>query len=448
MGVNVRNFYKYLCTILILLLYSATLMASTTQIPRIHVYSDGSVTVELSYSSVIRNTIAKKALLQGELNIEDSYYDVLVNSSIGTGINCEQGFNCTYVEFSSNASSSVNVDYYELNTELNLRIWDDKGNALNTSITSMKYRLNTSSLVGSLRGAIEFYATGESKQLLGFLIAVNKPLIDQYLAMHNVTWIKVNSLTTTISDNKARVEFEVELNNVKLFERTGLNATLIKQYYEKTPSFSSRVLIYYDTLNMFFEAFIRIHGDVNEHIKYAIDAYNLTHMQLRELVHAASELMNTRIMESLPGAVNVGSILGLIKEFTDNFNILKSRGVLVLELSDEFLTLNVSTPRLIKRDSRSPGDTLLALYDIAAKAQRELKAETLLDTIVELVPEKGVKIALNGTEVQQVKIRDIPDLEVTSTQDLGSQLLQLIIVVSVLFVLVTAILIAYKHKRI
>jgi len=448
MGVNVRNFYKYLCTILILLLYSATLMASTTQIPRIHVYSDGSVTVELSYSSVIRNTIAKKALLQGELNIEDSYYDVLVNSSIGTGINCEQGFNCTYVEFSSNASSSVNVDYYELNTELNLRIWDDKGNALNTSITSMKYRLNTSSLVGSLRGAIEFYATGESKQLLGFLIAVNKPLIDQYLAMHNVTWIKVNSLTTTISDNKARVEFEVELNNVKLFERTGLNATLIKQYYEKTPSFSSRVLIYYDTLNMHFEAFIRIHGDVNEHIKYAIDAYNLTHMQLRELVHAASELMNTRIMESLPGAVNVGSILGLIKEFTDNFNILKSRGVLVLELSDEFLTLNVSTPRLIKRDSRSPGDTLLALYDIAAKAQRELKAETLLDTIVELVPEKGVKIALNGTEVQQVKIRDIPDLEVTSTQDLGSQLLQLIIVVSVLFVLVTAILIAYKHKRI
>jgi hypothetical protein len=423
-------------------------MASTTQIPRIHVYSDGSVTVELSYSSVIRNSIAKKALLQGELNIEDSYYDVLVNGSLGTGINCEQGFNCTYVEFSSNASSSVNVDYYELNTELNLRIWDDKGNALNTSITSMKYRLNTSSLVGSLRGAIEFYATGESKQLLGFLIAVNKPLIDQYLAMHNVTWIKVNSLTTTISDNKARVEFEVELNNVKLFERAGLNATLIKQYYEKTPSFSSRVLIYYDTLNMFFETFIRIHGDVNEHIKYAIDAYNLTHMQLRELMHAASELMNTRIMESLPGAVNVGSILGLIKEFTDNFNILKSRGVLVLELSDEFLTLNVSTPRLIKRDSRSPGDTLLALYDIAAKAQRELKAETLLDTIVELVPEKGVKIALNGTEVQQVKIRDIPDLEVTSTQDLGSQLLQLIIVVSVLFVLVTAILIAYKHKRI
>ncbi|MEM0004921.1 MAG: hypothetical protein QXE10_03675 [Desulfurococcaceae archaeon] len=443
-----RNFYKYLCTILILLLYSATLMASTTQIPRIHVYSDGSVTVELSYSSVIRNTIAKKALLQGELNIEDSYYDVLVNGSLGTGINCEQGFNCTYVEFSSNASSSVNVDYYELNTELNLRIWDDKGNALNTSITSMKYRLNTSSLAGSLRGAIEFYATGESKQLLGFLIAVNKPLIDQYLAMHNVTWIKVNSLTTTISDNKARVEFEVELNNVKLFERAGLNATLIKQYYEKTPSFSSRVLIYYDTLNMFFEAFIRIHGDVNEHIKYAIDAYNLTHMQLRELMHAASELMNTRIMESLPGAVNVGSILGLIKEFTDNFNILKSRGVLVLELSDEFLTLNVSTPRLIKRDSRSPGDTLLALYDIVAKAQRELKAETLLDTVVELVPEKGVKIALNGTEVQQVKIRDIPDLEVTSTQDLGSQLLQLIIVVSVLFVLVTAILIAYKHKRI
>lgn len=448
MGVNVRNFYKYLCTILILLPYSATLMASTTQIPRIHVYRDGSVTVELSYSSVIRNTIAKKALLQGELNIEDSYYDVLVNGSLGTGINCEQGFNCTYVEFSSNASSSVNVDYYELNTELNLRIWDDKGNALNTSITSMKYRLNTSSLVGSLRGAIEFYATGESKQLLGFLIAVNKPLIDQYLAMHNVTWIKVNSLTTTISDNKARVEFEVELNNVKLLERAGLNATLIKQYYEKTPSFSSRVLIYYDTLDMHFEAFIRIHGDVNEHIKYAIDAYNLTHMQLRELMHAASELMNTRIMESLHGAVNVGSILGLIKEFTDNFNILKSRGVLVLELSDEFLTLNVSTPRLIKRDSRSPGDTLLALYDIAAKAQRELKAETLLDTIVELVPEKGVKIALNGTEVQQVKIRDIPDLEVTSTQDLGSQLLQLIIVVSVLFVLVTAILIAYKHKRI
>jgi phytoene dehydrogenase-like protein len=49
------------------------------------------------------------------------------------------------------------------------------------------------------------------------------------------------------------------------------------------------------------------------------------------------------------------------------------------------------------------------------RIQSELGVRELLDTIVELIPESGVKITRNGTEVQQVKLREIPELEVTTT---------------------------------
>jgi hypothetical protein len=38
-----------------------------------------------------------------------------------------------------------------------------------------------------------------------------------------------------------------------------------------------------------------------------------------------------------------------------------------------------------------------------------------LNKEVELVPEAGVKILRNGTEVERIKLREVPDLDVVST---------------------------------
>jgi hypothetical protein len=38
-----------------------------------------------------------------------------------------------------------------------------------------------------------------------------------------------------------------------------------------------------------------------------------------------------------------------------------------------------------------------------------------LNKEVELVPEAGVKILRNGSEVERIKLREIPDLDVVST---------------------------------
>jgi hypothetical protein len=64
-----------------------------------------------------------------------------------------------------------------------------------------------------------------------------------------------------------------------------------------------------------------------------------------------------------------------------------------------------------------------------------------LNKEVELVPEAGVKILRNGTEVERIKLREIPDLDVvsTSSQTATTQIISATIIITVIVLILITI---------
>jgi hypothetical protein len=387
------------------------LIANSLTPLRIHVYNDGSIVVEYSHSMSIEYPSRGVILVQSILGVNDNYYEILGSLSGETGSTCISKYNCTYIEFIANTTSKISGEYYEVTSKFNLSIWDDKNNSLNATIDPLNYKLNITSLIGVLSGVVELNAIGEAKEVYTTLAMLNKPIIENYLAQSNITWIKINTLTTTISNEKARVEFEIEVDESKLAENLELNTTSIRELYKNTPSSTINTYLYFNITHIYTEFSIRVNSNINEQFKYTTNFYKEAYVKLEKTIFEILKSMGIQISTNN----NIKSILNILDEITNTFNIMKSRGELVVEIKGNTINLNITTPRLIKKDSKTPKDTLIALYNLAVRIQSELGVRELLDTIVELIPESGVKITRNGTEVQQVKLREIPELEVTTT---------------------------------
>jgi hypothetical protein len=416
------------------------LVANSLTPLRIHVYNDGSIVVEYSHSMSIEYSSRGVILVQSILGVNDNYYEILGNLSGETGSTCISKYNCTYIEFIANTTSKTSGEYYEVTSKFNLSIWDDKNNSLNATIDPLNYKLNITSLIGVLSGVVELNAIGEAKEVYTTLAMLNKPIIENYLAQSNITWIKINTLTTTISNEKARVEFEIEVDESKLAENLELNTTSIRELYKNTPSSTINTYLYFNITHIYTEFSIRVNSNINEQFKYTTNFYKEAYVKLEKTIFEILKSMGIQISTN-----NIKSILNILDEITNTFNIMKSRGELVVKIKDNTINLNITTPRLIKKDSKTPKDTLIALYNLAVRIQSELGVRELLDTIVELIPESGVKITRNGTEVQQVKLREIPELEVTTT----TPILQtpLVITVGAIVILAAIIIVIIKLKK-
>jgi hypothetical protein len=416
------------------------LVANSLTPLRIHVYNDGSIVVEYSHSMSIEYSSRGVILVQSILGVNDNYYEILGSLSGETGSTCISKYNCTYIEFIANTTSKISGEYYEVTSKFNLSIWDDKNNSLNATIDPLNYKLNITSLIGVLSGVVELNAIGEAKEVYTTLAMLNKPIIENYLAQSNITWIKINTLTTTISNEKARVEFEIEVDESKLAENLELNTTSIRELYKNTPSSTINTYLYFNITHIYTEFSIRVNSNINEQFKYTTNFYKEAYVKLEKTIFEILKSMGIQISTN-----NIKSILNILDEITNTFNIMKSRGELVVKIKDNTINLNITTPRLIKKDSKTPKDTLIALYNLAVRIQSELGVRELLDTIVELIPESGVKITRNGTEVQQVKLREIPELEVTTT----TPILQtpLVITVGAIVILATIIIVIIKLKK-
>lgn len=430
-----NNIYRRVFIAIVLLFTTMILIANSLTPLRIHVYNDGSIVVEYSHSMSIEYSSRGVILVQSILGVNDNYYEILGSLSGETGSTCISKYNCTYIEFIANTTSKISGEYYEVTSKFNLSIWDDKNNSLNATIDPLNYKLNITSLIGVLSGVVELSAIGEAKEVYTTLAMLNKPIIENYLAQSNITWIKINTLTTTISNEKARVEFEIEVDESKLAENLELNTTSIKELYKNTPSSTINTYLYFNITHIYTEFSIRVNSNINEQFKYTTNFYKEAYVKLEKTIFEILKSMGIQISTN-----NIKSILNILDEITNTFNIMKSRGELVVKIKDNTINLNITTPRLIKKDSKTPKDTLIALYNLAVRIQSELGVRELLDTIVELIPESGVKITRNGTEVQQVKLREIPELEVTTTPILQTPVAITIGAISILAVIIIVII--------
>jgi len=406
----VNNICKYILAALLLVLSTlGVVTGSLSTAMKIHVYSDGSIVIDILHHDRVENTGVKEAYVQGNLDVGDDYYELAATLEVATFSTCTPD-TCMYIEGSMITTTTSSSELFELTTMLVLNMWDSRGNALNVSVNPLNYKLNISSLRALLSGIVELSATGEPAQILEYASMLNKSTIEQILEEANITWITVNTFTSEINEHgKVKYTFELEINELELANMLGVNTTFIKEQYKTMPSTTSRVFFYSNTTNNYAEISLRVNKNINEHLEHMVDVYNeiLTQIEI-----ALQEISRTTGIElSIEG---VKPVLAILEKFTDNFTILNSRGLFVLELKENTLTINITTPRLIKKNARTPADTLIALYNLAKDMQSELGIEELLNTTVYLIPENGLKITRNGTEVEQVSLGELAELEVTT----------------------------------
>lgn len=91
----------------------------------------------------------------------------------------------------------------------------------------------------------------------------------------------------------------------------------------------------------------------------------------------------------------------------------------MLKLEGSRLTIETTTPRLLRRGAQTPSDTLRVLYNFAVDAIRELELESagldleeLEETKVAIRAEQGVKVKVAEEEVEEIRFADLEKAEV------------------------------------
>jgi hypothetical protein len=269
---------------------------------------------------------------------------------------------------------------------------------------------------------------------------LNKPATDMYLARANITWVSVKSLSTTISDDQARIDFDVEIDYAKMAEAYKANTTLIKELFKPSPKTELKAHFYFDTIDLRLEISARSYGDVNELVKRIASSLKA----LLPSMMVGGALPRTMLPPIAP-LKSVETLINLVNDFANSFDIVKSRGTMRVELKDNTLTISVLTPKMVKKGSKSPTETLLALYGFASKVQEGLKVEKMLSTTVELVPETGLKVLRNGTEVKQAKLGELKDLRVEAAPA-PTPLWLYAVVTIIVIIIVAGVVIAMRRK--
>ena len=426
----VSDLREYVVVVVLLVLSTAGVLAESTPLTiKIHVYSDGSVVVDLMYSERVEAVYPPRELLaQGVLDVGDDYYELQLELLDMSTLPCSPFYGCLYALLVVNTTTTSSNEIYEERTSLVYNMWSDRGDSLNITVEYLDYALNTTSLKSVVRGRVEVTASGEYAQILEYAAALSKTAIDTLLEQTGVTWISVVDLTTTSEPSRVKYEFTIVIDELEMAEKLGLEDTAeVAEAYRSLPPSTTSIRVFYNTTSISALLSHRASGDINKHLKHVVRAYSRSYTRIQEVYsHSDVEI-------PLKLDIHVHPLISLLEEFTENFIILESRGTLSVRLAEGTLLINITTPRLIKRGAKTPLDTLIALQDFAtlfatptapqdsdASAPRpfeagSLRVEDILNTTVYLVPESGVRITRNGGEVQRAMLGELRELRVEVT---------------------------------
>jgi hypothetical protein len=289
------------------------------------------------------------------------------------------------------------------------------------------------SLSGSLGGELDLRASGEFRKIFLSQTLLNM-LIRGFMSQRDISWIKINNLSTQISGDMIKIKYDLEINFERIIERTGLNISDVKELLRNFSSREDKIYIFYNVSHIIIEMYVRIDSDINKSLREDIAyLYNIQKIFRTKILELIDHKLNIST-EPIYKKDSVEKIMNLSQDLVNMLRILNSKAELKIELKDDLIKINATSPRIINRESKSPKDTLMTLYILASKADEIFKNIDLLNKEVELVPEAGVKILRNGTEVERIKLREIPDLDVvsTSSQTATTQIISATIIITVI----------------
>jgi hypothetical protein len=158
-------------------------------------------------------------------------------------------------------------------------------------------------------------------------------------------------------------------------------------------------------------------------------------------------------MLKLPNSTT--SFLNLLMGFSRAFRILDSEGSITAVFEGEVVRVEFNTPRIVGWNATSTTETLKALHDFIYQAYASLPQAMGAKTPVgktltfRVEAEPGVVVELNGTQVSEVALDDLPNLQVSTQAQANTTVVALGVgVVAVLTGLTAFLLLWRRHRKI
>lgn len=444
---------RYLVFALVLLLLSAPVVELAEDYIEsfvVHVYSDGSVSATIKIRiEEIRST---HPLVGADLtlNIE---FDRNVISDLTLTTEFVEPFPLSIR--TNGSAKTTNLDEKATTTTATLFFQLESPNGtliVNATELNLTFHHETLKYHGS--GRITISGTGQASELVG-TVPMIIGFLNQQLQLDPVLkdTVRVVELShKMLSQNVVELAFNVEVDYV-----TYITKTIPQRAREIIESVKSQVratgqcptelafnfTLAGKTLTLRLQETARCNSTayletIAHTIRYLKEVFNYTAPPARPY--------STPGIPSYPAELSVllqalGRGGELLDDFTEKFVIKPSSLRVSARVDATGTALEFKTPKLAKRDAQDSSETLRALYEYAVDLFEQLGLDEdgrLRETRVAIVPEEGVKVRVNGTEVTEVKFGELEKAEVLVEEPVEEADKHLMLIAAVIVVVTAA----------
>jgi hypothetical protein len=411
------------------------------------VYRDGSVSLHGSFNltpptPVYGSLWAGVEAAGGETSLELHGNITLV------GLNKPNGISSGYFRLEVSVESTPSGSIVETRSWLSLVLKYKGGDALidmALNLSNLASRYDSARRVLNISGELDvsgYYYTPFMNISADMIVVTLDQSLPALLSRLNLTDAVSLSHSSKTQDGVGVLYFKADVDFGRLAEKAASNITVLTSYLAYPYSSSAHGLIEASsngssvTLNIDLKETVR--GDVNgllNRISSLTGLLTNTYSPLAQLPNPTAGLFN------------------LLMEFSRAFRILDSKGNITAVFEGGVVRVEFNTPRILGRNATSPTETLKALHDFIYQAYASLPQAMGAKTPVgrtltfRVEAEPGVVVELNGTQVSEVALDDLPNLQVSTQAQAGTAVVALAVGVAVVLTGLTASLLLWRRHR-
>ena len=411
------------------------------------VYRDGSVSLHGSFNLTPPMPVYGSGWVAVEAAGGQTSLELNGNITL-VGLNKPNGISSGYFRLEVSAESTPSGSIVETSGWLSLVLKYKGGDALidiALNLSNLASRYDSVRRVLNISGELDvsgYYHTSFMKISADMIVVNLEHFLSLLLSRLNLTDAVSLSLSSKTQDGVGVLYFKADVDLNRLAEKAASNITVLTSYLAYPYSSSVHGLIEASsngssvTLNIDLKETAR--GDVNGLLNRTSSLTGLlsnTYSPLAQLPNPTTGFFN------------------LLREFSNNFKILDSKGNITAVFEGGVVRVEFNTPRIVGWNATSPTETLKALHDFIYQAYASLPQAMGAKTPVgrtlkfRVEAEPGVVVELNGTQVSEVALDDLPNLQVSTQTQSSTAVIAIAVGVVAVLTGLTAFLLLWRKQR-
>ncbi len=273
-------------------------------------------------------------------------------------------------------------------------------------IKSIDFTVSTSYLTfwTTLSGKIRIGAIGGINRSLDDILSLTKDNLTTLLDSLNITWILIDTWDPyRLNDTFIELDIGVRINTSRYFKDPGGLREILEDL-DSGRHIVARFAVIGNKLYYLIEI------DYEEDINTFLSCLSRIIYQLN-ITEDIFGPLQPRLLLFQYGDLELS---GYLVEFSNEYQILESRSNYYFETTMDKTILYFESPRIILKNTSSPGDTIHSLYTLLSQAaesapeeERLIGIDYILGTLLNIDKEPSLIVLLDGEEAKTINVTNI-----------------------------------------